>query len=158
VDLDLDGSPEAVATAGNLIWDAEPVESEQDRVLQQTADGWEDLSPPEGGNSRAVAVGDFDRDGRPDLAMAGILFFELWYNRTDVAPACTVHLESGHTQGIGTKVQPGQGPSQWLWPSTTYSSSAPELYLPEGPYQLYRGEQTARLNATSGTTVRLLLE
>ncbi|HNH47645.1 MAG TPA: VCBS repeat-containing protein, partial [Myxococcota bacterium] len=158
VDLDLDGVPEAVATAGNLIWDEEPVESQQDRILRYTSSGWEDVSPPEGGNSRAVAVGDFDRDGRPDLAMAGILFFDLWYNRTDVAPACTVRLEAGHTEGIGTQVQPDEGPSQWLWPSTTYSSSAPELYLPDGHYRLRRGDLSADIHADPGTTLRVLLE
>ncbi len=158
VDLDLDGQPEVVATAGNLIWTTEPVESEQDRILRYTSSGWEDVSPPEKGNSRAVAVGDFDRDGRPDLAMAGILFFDLWYNRTDVAPACTVKLVAGQTEGIGTQVRPDQGASQWLWPSTTYSSSAPELYLPAGHYQLERGALAAELHATSGTTLRLLLE
>ncbi len=158
VDLDLDGNPEAVATAGNLIWGADPVESEQDRILRRTSEGWEDVAPPEGGNSRAVAVGDFDRDGRPDLAMAGILFFDVWYNRTNVAPACTVLVEAGRTEGIGTQVQPDQGPSQWLWPSTTYSSSASELYLPAGHYQLNRGDGSAELEAVSGKTVRLSLE
>jgi FG-GAP-like repeat len=158
VDLDLDGRPEAVAMAGNLIWSSQPVDSEQDRILRYTSDEWEDVSPPESGNSRAVAVGDFDRDGRPDLAMAGILFFDLWYNRTPVEPGCTVQLEAGYTQGIGTEVQPDEGSSQWLWPSTTYSSSAPELYLPPGHFRLRNGDLSAELLATSGTTVRLLLE
>lgn len=91
--------------------------------------GWNDPS-----RTRAVAVGDLDRDGRPDLVTAGKYFLRQWHTEGGCAPGVRVTVDAGqkNRQGIGSRVQVQLGErvlTQWMLPSTSGSSSAPELYF-----------------------------
>ncbi|MES2644839.1 MAG: CRTAC1 family protein [Myxococcota bacterium] len=91
--------------------------------------GWNDPS-----RTRAVAVGDLDRDGRPDLVTAGKYFLRQWHTDGGCAPGVRVTVDAGqkNRQGLGSRVQVTLGErvlTQWMLPSTTGSSSAPELYF-----------------------------
>ena len=79
---------------------------------------------------KALAVGDLDRDGAPDLVTAGWRgpgdpFVRTWLS-TGACPGATVKLP---LQATGARATVDDGPAWWLAPSTTFSSSAPELYL-----------------------------
>lgn len=91
--------------------------------------GWNDVS-----RTRAVAIGDLDQDGRPDLVSAGK--YALRTSRTDGGcdPGVTVTLDGGATspEGIGSRVQVAEGgrvQTQWMLPSTTGSSNATQLFF-----------------------------
>lgn len=95
----------------------------------RAVDAW-----PEGFSERAIAVGDFDRDGVPDLVTAGKYFFRQWRTEDSCGPALRIllHGKGLNPQAIGAKVQvelAGRTVTQWALPSTTGSSSAPELYF-----------------------------
>jgi hypothetical protein len=147
VDLDQNAWPDLAVTYGQL-GQPEIVEqidggagwvdgAEQPDVLllggpdgfAQVDVGWNDPS-----RTRAVAVGDLDRDGRPDLVTAGKYFLRQWHTDGGCAPGVRVTLEGGgqNRHGIGARVQVEVGErvvTQWMLPSTTASMSAPELYF-----------------------------
>lgn len=84
--------------------------------------------------TRSVAAGDLDRDGRPDLITVGKHFLRVWHATGGCAPGLTITLDAGpaNRSGIGARVTVeagGRSSTQWMLPSTTGSSSAPELYF-----------------------------
>ena len=91
--------------------------------------GWNDPS-----RTRAVAVGDLDQDGRPDLVTAGKYFLRTWHTDGGCEPGIQVRLDGGgrNHAGIGARVTleaDGRTFTKWMLPSTTGSASATELYF-----------------------------
>jgi hypothetical protein len=147
-DLDQDTWPDIAITFGQL---GQPEVAEE---LSDTA-GWVDgaeqpdvllLADGSGGftrpttgfadpsRTRAVAFGDMDRDGTPDLVTAGKYFLRQWHASGGCEPGVTLELDgpTGNRQGIGARIRytaGGRTITTWMLPSTTASSSAPELYL-----------------------------
>lgn len=147
VDLDLDGWPEVVSVFGKLLLDgssldsygAEAVEdgwvdsdAQRDRLLWNTGDGhFTDISATAGfehtGVGRAVAVGDLDRDGIPDLVTAGIPFLRVW--RTSGGCGTSITVQDAPP---GARVEyTVAGETHWstVHPATTFSASAHEAVL-----------------------------
>jgi hypothetical protein len=84
--------------------------------------------------TRAMAVGDLDRDGRPDVVTAGKHFLKSWRTSGGCGPGLTITLEAGplDRHGLGARVTAeanGVATHQWMLPGATGSSSAPELYF-----------------------------
>lgn len=91
--------------------------------------GFQDPEP-----SRAVAIGDLDRDGRPDFVTAGKHFLRQWHTVGGFEPGITLLLRGSpeNPQGIGAKIEVQVGDrtrTTWALFATTASSSAPECYL-----------------------------
>ena len=83
---------------------------------------------------RAVAVGDLDRDGRPDLISTGEFFLKTWLAEGGCPPGVTLALDGpDHNRaGFGATVEVElEDRTYWRWmsPSATWSQSALELYL-----------------------------
>ena len=146
-DLDQDGYNDLVVTFGQLgnpkiidsIDDGAGWEDQEDQPEQvlfggpdgftRVETGWNDTS-----RTRAVAVGDLDQDGRPDLVSAGK--YALRTSRTDggCSPGVTVTLAAGgqNPAGIGSRLEVEEGgrvQTQWMLPSTTGSSNATQLFF-----------------------------
>ncbi len=128
------GQPETVEHLNDELWVDGP--DQPDVLLLGSADGftradvgWDDPS-----RTRAVAIGDLDRDGRPDLVTAGKYFLRQWRTEGGCEPGVVVTTDAGgrNRQGIGSRVEVHLGDrvlTQWMLPSTSGSSSAPELYF-----------------------------
>ena len=167
VDLDQDSWNDIVVTYGQL---GQPEllehldggagwvdgEEQPDVLLLGSADGFTraDVGWNDPSRTRAVAIGDLDRDGRPDLVTAGKYFLRQWHTEGGCAPGVRVTTDAGgkNRQGIGSRVQVELGDrvlTQWMLPSTSGSSSAPELY-----FGLGGAEGAARVTVTwpDGTT------
>jgi len=94
----------------------------------QRVDDW-GFGDPERG--RSVAVGDFDRDGRPDLLTAGKPFLRLWRTSGGCPTGITLRPEPGFL-AIGARIQVQVGAhlqTSWMLPWTVSSSSAHEWYI-----------------------------
>ena len=116
-------------------------EAQADVLLVNNTNGrFSDRSDAVGFNlttiTKSVVVGDLDRDGRPDLVTAGYLdlalvpFAQVWHVDGGWGPGVTVQFE-GPTP-VGTRVEvvaDGDTTVRWLAPSTSYASSAPEVYV-----------------------------
>lgn len=105
------------------------------------SDAWTD-----GHTERALAVGDLDRDGDPDIVSVGKYFLRQWRTDESCGPSIQVDLlgRGLNPQAIGTKVQlevGGHTVTQWALPSTTGSSNAPELYFGLGGLEQSEGGQ-----------------
>jgi hypothetical protein len=88
------------------------------------------------GRGRAVAVGDINRDGVLDLVTTGKQFLRVFLGEGG-CPTARLSLDDGalNRQGLGARVEVtvgGRTRSVWMLPSTTGSSSAPELLLGAG--------------------------
>ena len=88
------------------------------------------------GRGRAVAAGDVNRDGVVDLVTTGKQFLRVWLGQGGCA-GVTVALDDGalNRQGVGARVDAtvgGRTVTHWMLPSTTGSSSAPEVYVGAG--------------------------
>lgn len=91
------------------------------------------------GPTRAVAVGDLDQDGRPDLVTAGKHFLRVWHNEGGFDPGITLVLRGSakNPAGIGSRIEvevDGVRRTTWALPATTASSSALEWYLGLGDH------------------------
>jgi len=142
VDMDLDGVEEIAAAFGGI-----PPQGLIDGVDQSIPDAlmrvvgeadYEDCAPTAGLDaslqSRAVAVGDLDRDGQPDLVLAGLIWVQPWLSAGAHAPGLRLALDAGpgNRQGIGAKVEVtvrGETLTRWMLPSTSFSSSEAALYV-----------------------------
>lgn len=147
VDLDLDGGLDLAVIFGKLFVTGEEDLSsyagaagdafqdgpeQGDKLLRLGEDGvYEDISEAAGFTDvrvgRAVAVGDLDRDGVPDLVTAGVPYLQTWRTTGGCGPGVTV-------QGlpVGAVVEATVGASSWHQvhlPGTTLSSSAPEQII-----------------------------
>jgi hypothetical protein len=123
-------------------------EQQRDALLMGMGGGlFEDCTDSLGFNNsarnRALVVADLDRDGLPELITAGPE--EISINRFGggCSPGVALSLGDGlGDPGIGARVElvaDGWTSTQWLLPSTTFSSSATELYLGMG------GAETAEI-------------
>ncbi len=130
------GQPEIVdQLEGNEDW----VDFEEQPDVLVVSDGRGGFTRPDTGwndtwRTRAVAVGDLDRDGRPDLVTAGKYFLRTWRTAGGCEPGLQVTLtgDAKNRNAIGARVLvewQGHRQTQWMLPSTTGSSSAPELYF-----------------------------
>lgn len=89
---------------------------------------------------RAVAVGDLDRDGRPDLVtvgweLTGEPFLRVYRTEGGCGAGVTVR---GGVEDVGARVETvvaGETRVGWLLPSTTFSQSAPELIVGLGGHE-----------------------
>ncbi len=98
---------------------------------------YEDASDASGfshdGDGRSLAVGDFDRDGRPDLLTAGMWFARHWRGQGGCEGRVSLVVDSASLhQSIGariTAVVDGETRSLWILPSTTWSSSEHAQWL-----------------------------
>jgi hypothetical protein len=146
VDLDQDMDQDLLVTFGQsgddkvatmgMGW--EDGEEQPDQVLLSDGAGQYSRgafpSFQESGRSRSAAIGDLDRDGRPDVLIAGKHFLSHWRGTGGAPVGITLQLRAAgqNLQGIGARVEVSAGgrtETSWLLPSTTGGSSAPELYL-----------------------------
>ncbi len=147
-DLDLDGRNDIVAVAGEVLMLGVPDgvdDYETDMIMQAQPDSTFAELPAgrgftESSTSRAVVIGDIDRDGRPDLITSSLGRVQIWRNTTPSPPALTIRVDAGpdNPDGIGAAVRveaQGRVHYRWIWPSTTFSSQAPEIYMGLGDAQ-----------------------
>jgi hypothetical protein len=136
------GQPELIGSVDGTAG-MEDGEVQYDVLLTGTASGtferpevgWND-----GERKRGLAVGDFDRDGTPDLLTAGKYFMRQWRTGGGCGAGVRVLLEGKglNRTAIGAKVEAQIGErrvTQWMLPSVTFGSNAPELYFGVGAAQ-----------------------
>lgn len=154
VDLDGDGLQEVAVAYGSLFVDTEAESFEdyvgdqgadwvdaavqRDVLLQQGPDGFVDVSAAagfdDGGVARAVATGDFDRDGRPDLVVAGVPYLRQYRTAGGCGAGGTLRV-AGSAWGPGLQVRVvNEALDTVVLPavSGTFSSHAPEVPIPLG--------------------------
>ncbi|MFT5682608.1 MAG: hypothetical protein ACI8RZ_003530 [Myxococcota bacterium] len=124
---------------------------------------------PENKN-RSVVVGDLDRDGRPDLVVAGKHYVRAWRTTGGCDDRLTVRLSGpqGNREGIGARVTATvdghQQTTQWMLPSATHSASATELYFGSGGALTFTrlevvwpdGSTTTQEDLEAGSTVEVV--
>jgi hypothetical protein len=120
----------------------------------------------DGARTRAVAVGDFDRDGRPDLVTAGKHFMRQWHAVGGCDERLVVRLGEG-ARALGARLDVAAGGGRqtaWMLPSTTASSNAWEVYVglggapaadvtvtwPDGATETVRGVEAGMLDLATG--------
>jgi len=157
VDLDLDGWDEIATVFGPVMmgfpgdWsdgasdaaiaDLDDSSVQQDMILGNQEGSFTDISESLNFNQsdvgRALVVADFNQDGLPDLATAGMTaamhpYVQIWAGAGGCGPGVTVGFPEMSAQDIGTKVEwrvGGEDRVRWFLPSTTYSSSGPGLQI-----------------------------
>jgi hypothetical protein len=130
------GDPDGLAVLGEeyAAWIDGP--AQRDVLLAATGDGFfEDVSTAVGfvhdGMGRALAVGDLDRDGRPDLMTAGLWYARAWRTSGGCDGGIAVRFPA-QGPSIGARVEAEVGDRtlvRWLAPAGTWSSSAHEVIL-----------------------------
>ncbi|MFT5682605.1 MAG: hypothetical protein ACI8RZ_003527 [Myxococcota bacterium] len=114
---------------------------------------------------RAVAVGDLDRDGRPDLVTAGKAFLRSWQTLGGCPTGITVRPASS-VLAIGAALEvtiDGQSRTSWMLPWTVSSSSAHEWIVGLGGAAAADqvtvtwpdGSTTTRLDVATGSVLEL---
>ena len=134
-----EGDPETLATLGTAYADYYDGPAQRDVLLHNTGDGFEDISAEAGfddpGIGRALATGDIDRDGQPDLVVAGLWYARVLLSRGGEPGARLYPAPEALTQWPGAKITAEYADKtlvRWATPASTWSSSAPELILPPG--------------------------
>ncbi len=130
------GDPDGLSALGYDTW-IDGIEQPDALLHSRGGAGFSDISQAAGftdtGRGRALAVGDLDRDGRPDLVTAGLWFARSWRGVDGCAPGVTLRLVGeGLTAGLHARVVTeidGDTRVRWLTPSSTWSSHAPELSI-----------------------------
>ena len=164
VDLDLDGWDE-IATVFGPVWmgipgdwsdrssdpavaELDDSEVQEDMIFRNEEGRFTDASSVLGFTQsdvgRALVVADFNLDGRPDLATAGMTldmhpYVQIWEGEGGCGPGVTVYFPEMGAKDIGTKVEwrvGGEERVRWFLPSTTFSSSGPTLHLGLGGYPM----------------------
>lgn len=141
-DLDMDGRNDLLAASGaldRLPLPADAVDYEKDIIMQAQPDGHFQELPVDRGfvedfTTHTMVIGDFDRDGRPDIVTSVSNQVFLWHNQTQGPPGLTLQINAGagNPDGIGAEVEVEVGERtlhRWMFPSVTFGSSAPELYI-----------------------------
>lgn len=142
-----------------------------DQLLRGLGGGlFERLAAPgfqDGSRTRAVGVGDFDRDGRPDLLTTGKYFVRQWRSVGGCAPGATLQFHGRAPIGATVRTTiAGEDRVQWLFPSTSGSSSALEVYVGFGGYPAAErvqivapgGYSAELLDVAAGSVIRLELD
>ncbi|MCB9762671.1 MAG: CRTAC1 family protein [Alphaproteobacteria bacterium] len=147
VDLDLDGwedlpmvfgplfphgDPDGLADLGSDYDDWIDGEAQADVLLRAVGgQRFEDVSQATGfhhdAKGRALAVGDLDRDGRPDLVTAGLWYARAWRTEGGCGRSVTVQVDA---PGAWIEAEVGgRTLHRWLTPASTWSSSAMEVVI-----------------------------
>ena len=141
-DLNLDGYDDVAIAYGPVLPDQNPditSVTQGDAVMLGDGSGnLADVSAEVGfthdGIGRSVAIGDLDRDGRPDIVVAGRVYLLVYLSQGGCPNGITLTLEdgTGNAHGIGASVEVDVGDHtyrRWLLPSGSFGQSATELYL-----------------------------
>jgi hypothetical protein len=162
VDLDQDGWDEIATVFGPVLmgvpgdWSdmvSDPVVDELDDsahqldlILENDAGSFRDVSTvldfEQSDVGRAIVVADFNADGMPDVATAGMSqdrepYLRVRYGEGGCGPGVTVAFPEWSGRDIGARVEwsvGGENRVRWFLPSTTFSSSGPTLHLGLGGY------------------------
>ena len=139
VDIDGDSDLDLASMYGPVIVGPADVPAEQPDALLLFEDGsYTDVSDAVGFNDdgigRSIAVGDLDRDGKPDLVISGRVYLRSFLTRGGCDAGITLNLDDGamNRQGFGARVDAEVGGAtltRWMLPSTTFGASAAEIHL-----------------------------
>lgn len=119
-DFDMDGSEDVILAQNFFGVTADTSRYDAGRGLLLRGDGSGGFSAVAGdisgiaayGEQRAAAVGDFDQDGRPDVAMTQYLGETKLYRNRGGTPGVRVRLAGppGNRTAVGAQLQMGEGP------------------------------------------------
>ncbi len=132
IDVDLDGDLELFVTAGHQLEGGPYQSDEKQRSI--LVDNEQDVAADAGvateTSDRAVAVADYDEDGRPDLLVGSIERWYLFRNTTEVAGAHWLSLRVEDAPGARVLITCGQRVWQREWTGgVTGVAPSPELYV-----------------------------
>ena len=149
VDLDGDGCEDILVSYGSLPGNLDVGE------LAGTEEGWMNGSEQQSvlllgdcaggfvradevfrdpGRGRGLAVGDLDRDGRPDVVTFGKQYARIFLTSGGCDPGISIRLRGppGNREGIGARVEAtvgGRTQTRWMLPAVTAGSSLAEIYV-----------------------------
>ena len=191
VDLDQDGSDDLATVYGpvqtglDVDWtemvtdeaaaDLNDPSGQHDVLLLHKPTGFEDVSSSldfqHDALGRAVAVGDLNQDGLPDVVTAGFTEDRYQYVRVHVSdggcgPGLKISAPTLPAAALGARINVTLGDreiTRWLLPSTAFSSSAPELHVGFGDVEvadkvvvhMMDGGNRTFDNVPAGSTIRL---
>ena len=139
-DLNRDTYEDVAIPYGSILPDQQTTSTTQaDAVLLGDGSGdLLDVSKQAGfrhrGIGRTAAVGDLNRDGRPDIVVSGRVYLAIFLAQggCDYGLTLTLNEGSGNNHGFGAKVLTEIGDrtfTKWMLPSQTFGASAPEMYV-----------------------------